>query len=308
MAFFYGGKMKILLRIIVVVVIIQSILGCNNAKDEKLIIGLIKPSTDHLPVEFGIDENIISANNIEIKYFRSGWETNEAIANERVDVAILPFTYIWKDIEKDIPVKIISFLERESDGIIANKNITKIEDLNGKKIGVLKASTLDILSEMFEDKYDLEMEQIYFRTPMDMAAALKSGEVGALSYYVPSILKFGDDFNIVHWYNNDWENHPCCDIAATESAISNKNQQINKFMVELRKSVIEFNKHENNAINSANKYFKMNKSEFHISSQHQKFVMNLSDEGKKFEKNAIEYMRKLGYMKKNVEIADVYER
>ncbi len=65
--------------------------------------------------------------------------------------------------------------------IPASKDIKTIDQLQGKRIGVLKASTLDIFAEIMSDDHGIEMEFVYFRTPIDMAAALKAGEVGGPS-------------------------------------------------------------------------------------------------------------------------------
>ncbi|MEA1972496.1 MAG: ABC transporter substrate-binding protein, partial [Candidatus Cloacimonadota bacterium] len=229
------------------------------------------------------------------------------IASGKVDIAILPFTYVWKDVEKGLPVKIVSFLERESDGIIARKGISKISDLNGKKIGVLKASTLDIFSEMVEDKYNINMEQIYFRSPMDMAVALTSGEVDALSYYVPSIFKFSDDFKIIYWYGDDWANHPCCDLAANEESIEKKNKQIRKFMKQLEISVNKLNSNLPNGYKTAKEYFSLTKENYYKSAEHQRFNLVLSESGKKFEIETIMQMKKIGYIKGDVQPSKVYE-
>ena len=89
-----------------------------------------------------------------------------------------------------------NFLSFPLNGIITKKEIQSIQELDGKKIGVLRASTLDIFCEMFAEKYNISLEQIYFRTPVEMATALQRGEVDALSYYVPSIFRFNEDFHI----------------------------------------------------------------------------------------------------------------
>jgi len=77
---------------------------------------------------------------------------------------------------------------------------------------------------------------------MDMASALQVGEVDALSFYVPSIFKFDDNFKIIYWYSDDFPLHPCCDIAATEIALQIKLPLIKKFLAGLQKSISEMEK------------------------------------------------------------------
>ncbi len=287
------------------ILILLLLIGCSS-NNEILVIGLIKPSLNHLPFDFGLEIGSLIKEDYKIKYFSSGWETNEALVSEKIDVAIMPFTYTWTDVSQGKKVKIISFLERESDGIITTKEIEDIQDLDGKKIGVLRASTLDIFAEMFLDENDIKMELVYLRTPMDMATALKSGEVDALSYYVPSIFKFDENFHIIHWYSETFPFHPCCDLSATEKAISNKKKKIEKLIKGLEKSVNELNNNPVVAFDFAQISFYLQKEIAKQSLYHTKFVMGLSEKSKMFEQKAINKMIEKGYIEKPVNAEDVY--
>ena len=287
------------------ILILLLLIGCRS-NNEILVIGLIKPSLNHLPSDFGLEIGSLIKEDYKIKYFSTGWETNEALVSEKIDVAIMPFTYIWTDVSQGKKVKIISFLERESDGIITTKEIENIRDLDGKRIGVLRASTLDIFAEMFLDENDINMELIYFRTPMDMATALKSREVDALSYYVPSIFKFDEDFHIIHWYSETFPLHPCCDLSATGKAISNKKKKIEKLIQGLDKSVNEINNNPTIAFDFTQISFYLQKEIAKQSLYHTKFVMGLAEKGKSFEQKAINKMIEKGYIEKPVNAEDVY--
>lgn len=274
--------------------------SCSSKKEEKLIVGLIKPSLNHLPFDFGLEIGTLDKQDYIIKYFSSGWETNEALVFEKIDVAIMPFTYIWTDISKGKKVKIISFFERESDGIICKKNIKNIKDLDGKKIGVLRASTLDVFAEMFAEDNNIKMELVYLRTPMDMAAALQVEEVDALSFYVPSIFKFDENFKIILWYSDDFPFHPCCDIAATEYALQTKLPLIKKFMTGLRKSISEMEKSPEMAIKTACTFFSLSHENSKKSLNHTKYLMNLDEEYQAFERKAIDKMIEKNYIETRV--------
>ena len=284
----------------------MNVLACTT-KSDRLIVGLIKPSLNHLPFEFGISEGLIAEDEYDIKYFSAGWEANEALVSGKIDLSIMPFTYIWTDVAKGKKVKIISFLERESDGIICTSNIQNLSELKEKKIGVLRASTLDVFAEMFSDKYNLNLEFVYFRTPMEMASALQSGEVDALSFYVPSIFKFTDDFRIIHWFGEDFPSHTCCDISATDYAIQNKKEQINKFMEEMKLSVTTLNENNEKAITVATKTFGLAEEIISKSLQFTEYKLNLSEHDKKFEKQVMEYMLKLGYVDTVPNPAEIYD-
>ncbi len=293
-------------KIIWILFILTLLISCTNGRKDKLIIGIIKPSLNHLTFDFGLATKFLNRDDYIIKNFASGWETNEALISGKIDIAILPFTYAWLDISNGKKVKIISFLERESDGIIANPSINTLEQLQGKKLGVLRASTLDVFAELLVEERDIDMEFVYFRTPMDMATALKEGEVDALSFYVPSIFKFNSDYNIVHWYGDDHPLHTCCNITATENAISSKNEMIRKFLDGLNTATDELNKSPDTAYKAVEEFYELYPPYSKQSLYHTKYVMGLDEKMKEFELNAFNKMIEKGYAENPVMPENVY--
>ena len=293
-------------KFIWILLILMLIFGCTNGRKDKLIIGIIKPSLNHLTFDFGLATDFLNRDDFIIKNFASGWETNEALISGKIDIAILPFTYTWLDISNGKKVKIISFLERESDGIIANPSINKLDQLQGKKLGVLRASTLDIFAEMLIEDKNLDIEFVYFRTPMDMATALKAGEVDALSYYVPSIFKFNSDYNILHWYGDDHSLHTCCNITATENAIISKKEMIKSFLDGLNTATNELNKSPDTAYKAVEEFYELYPPYSKQSLYHTKYVMGLDENMKKFELKAFNKMIEKGYAENSVVLEDVY--
>lgn len=282
------------------------LLGCTNRNENKLIVGIIKPSLNHLPFDFGLATEFLDRENYTIKKFASGWETNEALVSGKIDVAILPFTYTWLAISNGEKVKIISFFERESDGIIAKPEIETLDQLEGKRIGVLRASTLDVFAELMSEEHKINMEFVYFRTPMDMAAALRSNEVDALSYYVPSIFKFPSDYNIIHWYGDDHPLHTCCNVAATEDAIELKSGLISEFLTGLEAATAELNKSPDTAYKAVEEFFELYPPYSKQSLYHTKYVMGLDDKMKEFELKAFNKMIEKGYAENPVTPENVY--
>ncbi|MDP8204103.1 MAG: ABC transporter substrate-binding protein [Candidatus Tenebribacter mawsonii] len=293
-------------KIIGLLLLFALLFGCTNSKKDKLIIGIIKPSLNHLTFDFGLATDFLNRDDFVIKNFASGWETNEALISGKIDVAILPFTYAWLDVSNGKKVKIISFLERESDGIIANPSIKTLDQLQGKKLGVLRASTLDIFAELMTEERNLDMEFIYFRTPMDMATALKTGEVDALSFYVPSIFKFNSDYNIVHWYGDDYPLHTCCNITATENAINSKSEMIKKFLIGLYTATDELNKSPDTAYKAVEEFYELYPPYSKQSLYHTKYVMGLDENMKEFEMKTYNKMIEKGYAVNPVKPENVY--
>ena len=264
---------------------------------------------NHLPVLYALESNPEESKNYQFQYFHSGWETNEALVAGRIDLAIMPFTYAWMDISQDKKVKIISFLERESDGIIANMQYSKLQYLAGTKMGVLKNSTLEIIPEMVFEMQGLSMPEMEsFRTPMDMAAALQSGEVDAISYYVPSIFNLADRFQIVDWYSNTFPAHPCCDLVVSEKALKSKAAQVKAFVKLLDDAIVLMKDDPQNTLEIAQQSFGLSEQIASQSLAHTKYMMGLEASGKDFETQAAELMLSKGYLGRKTFADEVYHQ
>ncbi|MDP8211144.1 MAG: ABC transporter substrate-binding protein [Candidatus Stygibacter australis] len=283
--------------------------ACGTQQTDKLVIGLIKPSMNHLPVQYALDNISGEQKNYQFEYFHSGWETNEALVAGRIDLAIMPFTYAWMDVSQDKKVKIISFLERESDGIIAAKKFAKLQDLAEAKMGILKNSTLEIIPEMVFERQGLSMpEMVPFRTPMDMAAALQSGEVDAISYYVPSIFNLADRFQIVDWYSNTFPAHPCCDLVASDKALKSKAAQVRAFVKLLDDTIALMKDNPQNTFRIAQQRFGLSEQIVSQSLAHTQYMMGLEASGKDFEVEAAELMLLKGYLARKTFVDEVYHQ
>ena len=293
-------------KLLMIFVVISVIFSCSK-RDDKLRIGIIKPSLNHLPLDFAFNVKDLDQEVYNIFSFKSGWETNEALISGRIDVAIMPFTYAWKAVSIGKPVKIISFFERESDGIITTKNVNNIQELDGKKLGVLKASTLDIFAHRMLNENNISMEFEYFRTPMDMASALKKGNVDALSYYVPSIYAFDEGkFHIIYWFSDDYPKHPCCNLISRDEVIKNRKSELEILVSGLRKSAITLTNNPQIAYEAAYEFFGVSLEVAKKSLRHTKYVTGLEEEGKIFEEKSASIMKDLGYLTKSMKREDVY--
>lgn len=293
--------------LILLIVILLCLSGCQTKDEAKLSIGLIKPSLDHLPLQYALFKNQGAFKDFTLHYFNSGWETNEALVNGKIDLAIMPFTYIWNDVSQDKKVRIISFFERESDGIIARKGLNDLESLSNARLGVLKNSTLEIIPELIFAENDIMVENItYFRTPMDMAAALNSGNVDALCYYVPPIFSFSDDYEIIYWLSEEFPAHTCCDIAATETAISKKKDHIVNLLNILKTTLEQISHEKEELVEFACSHYQLPEESIVKSLEHTKFILGLQDENKLFEQKAAEIMMEKGYITNQVTPDEVY--
>jgi ABC-type nitrate/sulfonate/bicarbonate transport system substrate-binding protein len=289
---------------IIVCIFVLVFAGCQQAK-APLVIGLIKPSMNHVPVSLAKELGYLP--NADIRWFNSGWELNEAMAAHAVDLAVMPFTYAWTDVAAGKDVQIVSFLERESDGVITTREITSVEQLDGCKIGVLRASTLDGFAELMALKYGIAPELVYFRTPMDMAAALQAGQVDALSYYIPSILKLdASRFHVIHWYGEDQPMHPCCDLVSHASALKTKSEAIEQAQGAIEQAVAYMQSHPVELENFLVKTFALDPTIARQSLQHIAWRTGLEDAGRRCEAELYNILLDKEYTTSEVDADDVY--
>ena len=280
--------------------------GCGGTDDETLVLGLIKPSLDHLPYDFVelADDPVLAG--VSVRSFSSGWEANEALAAGKVDAAILPFTYAWTDVDRGLPVKIVGFLERESDGIVARREFATLADLAGRRIGVLRASTLEVLAVMALQDRGIEAELVPLRSPAEMAAALQAGEVDALSFYVPPILGFGDDYHVVHWYGDDHPGHPCCDLAVHTPAAARKREALDRLRTALAVAATRLESDRDRAVSATAEIFALSPDLSTRALERLRFHAGREETGRRFELAAARVMHELGYLEAIPDTTDVY--
>jgi ABC-type nitrate/sulfonate/bicarbonate transport system substrate-binding protein len=249
----------------------------------------------------------MSAEKYSLVPFTSGWEVQEALIAGRVDAAILPFTYVWNAAAKGYPVKTISFFERETDAVVALQNIKSASDLNGKKVGLLKASSLDVLWRDYAAAENISAEPVYFRSPNEAVAALQKAEVSAVVLYVPIVNKLADDFNIIHWFGDSYAAHPCCDLAVnTRQVNGDKAKQLALFVQELDANVTNMFTDANGAKAYAKSSYGLSDAQVQGALKHSVFRMGLEQSGRKFQRRMAEISLEAGYLDKIPTDSEVY--
>jgi ABC-type nitrate/sulfonate/bicarbonate transport system substrate-binding protein len=285
------------------------LLSCTG-NQVTLKIGLIAPSFNYLPLKVAEAKGYLKNLNYELVRFNSGWELGEALIAQKVDIAILPFTYCLQAQAKGINIQIISCLEHEDDGIIVRKGIEGVDDLNGKRIGCLKASTIEILLLRFlEEKNIAKTKIVYFTSPMEMWAALEKGGVDALSYYVPGIIKADNKIGkILHWYSADWKMHPCCDIAGESGQIRKKNPLVKELLKALARGVKAVEQDTDYAVSIAEKTYGLDKVITLESLRKTPFRLSLTEDEKAFHLDIAQRMHKIGYLNKPINPDSLYAK
>jgi ABC-type nitrate/sulfonate/bicarbonate transport system substrate-binding protein len=292
----------------VLAVLLAAVGGCARREDQTLVLGLIKPSLDHLPVQMAMAFDDPGLTDVEVRYFVSGWEVGEALAAGRLDAAILPFTYAWTAVSRGMPVRIACFLERESDGIVAGRDVGSLEDLDGRRIGVLRASTLEVLAVMALQDRGIEAELVPLRSPAEMAAALRSGDVDALSFYVPPILTLGDQYHVVHWYGEDHPHHPCCDLVVHGPSVERKMEALRRLQAALSAAVARTGEADGRSrlVAVAGDRYNLPPMLAEAALARTRFELGREESGRLFQLQAAAIMRDLGHIETIPDTNDVY--
>jgi len=291
--------------LVVVAACSGALVGCGE-QEEGQVLRVIEPSLNHLPYDLAAVMDDPGLAGVEVRRFASGWEANEALVAGRIDAAILPFTYAWSDVAQGLPVRVAGFLERESDGIVTRREITTLEELAGRRIGVLRASTLEVLAAMALHARGIAAELVPLRSPSEMAAALRRGDVDALSFYVPPILELGDRFHVIHWYGDDHPDHPCCNLAVHGGRVAGKRAELARLQAALAVAALRAESDRDQAAQLAARRFGLSEDTAREALARLRFRPGREEAGRNFELQAARTMRRLGYLATIPDTADVY--
>lgn len=296
--------MLFLLMLMIIFFLLSACSGKSSSAPIR--IGIIKPSIDHLPFTYGIRKNYIDPQEFRIVYFTSGWEVQEAITANKIDLAIMPFTYTWTAVSKGYKVKSVSCLERETDGILAATSYTGVGQLQGKKIGLLRASTLEILMQDTAKHNSISYEPVYFRTPTEMIAALQIKQVDAIVCYVPLIQKLKGDFHVLHWFSENYPGHPCCDLVATENTLNKNKKKIKQLLSGLRLAVSDIVNPSDEIYELMNELYNLDKEQAIDALKYTRFDVSLTEADMLFQRQMMLEFESNAYIKKLPAMQDVF--
>lgn len=231
--------MQIKTRMVLWMIVLVLTACSGRDYEKKLRIGIIQPSINHLPLTYALSLDPKMNAKVSLTRFNTGWEVQEALIGAKIDAAIMPFSYAYNAAAKGYPIRIASFLERETDAIVSKADCPQIKDLDGKKMGLLKASTVDLLARHLADSLGISFIPVFFRSPNEMIAALQRSELDAITIYEPLISKLDKRFRALHYFGSDYPNHPCCDIVVNTEELSPDKQRIFEDILELTRAGID---------------------------------------------------------------------
>lgn len=278
----------------------------SNQKDMPLKFGIIQPSIDHLPLDVALKNFYLDSTQLQIISFTSGWEVQEAITAGKIDIAIVPFSYAWAAVAKGYKLKIISCLERETDGIITSTSITDLQQLNKRKIGTLRASTIEILMQQTAKTRGFSYEPVYFRTPSEMIAALQSKDVDAIVCYVPLMQKMSETYHVLHWFAADYPAHPCCDLVVREEALKRHPKYIKDIIAGLQKASEDITRPDETVMDLMKKTYSLDDLQAVDALRHTVFNTKVTEADKQFEQQMMQFFLDNEYLDKLPSISEVF--
>lgn len=294
-------KIHIMIAILCGLLIVVS--GCGTAQKDTLRFGIIAPSINHLPLSYAQT----SGDSLNIARLSSGWEVQEALIAGKIDAAIMPFSYAWNAASKGYPIRIVSFLEHESDGIVAQPEIQKIHDLHNAKIGVLKASTVELLMDDLAQTYGLEYHAVYFRTPNDLVSALHTRDVDAIVAYVPVIQKISENYQVLHWFGESHPEHPCCDLVVNKKNMSPaKISELRKLIARIHGALPYIATREEKLVSATQSMYQLSLEQTEEALANTFYTTGLDPAGKAMERRLIEIAVQKGYQGTMIKDEDIY--
>ena len=280
--------------------------GCDRTKKQEMRIGIIKPSVDHLPLTHAHQTGQLSPN-VKLVNFSSGWEVQEALIAGRIDAAIMPFTYAWNAASLGYPLRIVSHFELETDAIVVPSNIGSFAELNEARIGLLKASTLEILFIDWARERGIIYDPVYFRTPNEMIAALEGGDVDAIVIYEPLIQKLPALFKVLHYFKADYPSHPCCDFVINVSGLSQQRRdEYRKLLDSVKYSQEAASRAESELLDLAARLYGLDRQQAKNALANTGYMTGLSEAGMAFERKMTGMAIELGYQYRELEDSEIF--
>ena len=193
-----------------------SIFKNKNAGEEKITVKFIFPEgLPALSVLGMYSENKQFEDNVNIKYEKAATAetlTGSLLTEDDNIIAIVPSSLAAQLYNKNMGYKILGTVSWGSLYLVSSENISGLEDLKNKKIGIIgRGQTPDIVFRNILSKNNIDAESLdleYFSSGTELASALAAGKIktAVLSEPAASILmKKNTDVKMILSLNEEWK-------------------------------------------------------------------------------------------------------
>ena len=225
----------------IIVLVLMLAFGTYNyvtAMDETIVVGYLPTSLDSA-LFVANDLGMFKKEGIKVQLvpFRTGSELIDAANKNQIDVGYVGITPVTSSIDQNSSVKIVAAVNQEGSGIVVSNNgsINNITDLKGKKILIPKKGSIqDVLLRYLLLKNNVNPASINI-TEMEvplMQNALISGDVDGYIAWEPYVTqaKIDGSGRILMNSNDIWPNIPTCVVISTNKFMTQKPDQLKKFL------------------------------------------------------------------------------
>jgi NitT/TauT family transport system substrate-binding protein len=225
----------------IIVLVVLLAFGTYNyvtAMDETIVVGYLPTSLDSA-LFVANDLGMFKKEGIKVQLvpFRTGSELIDAANKNQIDVGYVGITPVTSSVDQNSSVKIVAAVNQEGSGIVVSNNssIDNITDLQGKKILIPKKGSIqDVLLRYLLLKNNVNPASINI-TEMEvplMQNALISGDVDGYIAWEPYVTqaKIDGSGRILMNSNSIWPDIPTCVVISTNKFMTQKPDQLKKFL------------------------------------------------------------------------------
>ncbi len=307
---------KYLLYLGLVVLVVMMVYGTYNyytVTSETIVVGYL-PSNHHSSLFVADAMGMYQKEGLKVQLvpFRTGSEVIDAANKNQIDIGFCGITPITSAIDKNSTLKIVAPVNEDGSGIVVvnNSNITKPSDLEGKTIlEPSPGSVQDVIFRYMLMKNNISASSMNIsklEVPL-MQDAIDDGKADGYIAWEPYVTQAdltGDD-NVLMYSNDIWDDHPCCVIFATKKMITQRPDQLRKFLNVHVAATDYINSHTNETAIILSKKLGTYYDVELKSLQHVKFISTPTNEYDNNLMKLVNIQKQLGYVKNNLTLDQI---
>ena len=268
--------------------------GCSK-KDNILTIGIKRKVVSSIPFWLALNMDKLPEDYYNLKYYSDYKDIKRALIKNKIDIAILPFHRIYEAKEEESDIRVISFLQREGIGMLANKDFNKEILTQSEKVGVINNSVNTWICKFFLKNSKI----LQFSSLKKLSDAYHKNEIDFICASVPEILNLMDSLSDtqIYWLKEKSPLFSVYNIATTKNVMKSSQKKV-KLLNEILENVTDI-MWDNPFISyeAARDYLEIPRHKAEQTMQNTKFLLGLEAKYQNFEKHVAEQMVQENFIK-----------
>lgn len=293
-------KIVFILLSLIILLMLPAVLmsSCTQPAPSRVRIGYLLGDIHHLPFFIAVEKGLYKAEGLDIEVvgpFDAGPAEMDAMAAGQIDVGYVGAAPFIVAAARKVPVTVVSGVNLEGSAVAAQKSITSVAGLKGKKIATPAPGSIQyvmtgmMLAQNNLTYRDVEIFPGTIKAP-DMSLNLQTGKIDAYCIWEPFVSRATSTGtgHILMESKDIWPDHPCCVVVTRNEFLKNNTQTVKAVLAAHQKAVkfIADNPAESKVI--AQKYTKLDAPIIESALGRVKYVTSVkSDELKKFVREII---------------------